>query len=65
MNFLFVHNNFPAQFVHAVRMLARDPNTKIAGIGTHTSRAMNGVKLLKYAMPEGDVRPDASLCASF
>jgi glycosyltransferase involved in cell wall biosynthesis len=56
MNFLFVHNNFPAQFVHAVRVLARDASTKVVGIGAQTARAMNGVKLLKYALPEGDVQ---------
>jgi glycosyltransferase involved in cell wall biosynthesis len=56
MNFLFVHNNFPAQFLHAARVLARSPTDTVAGIGCHTARAMRGVKLLKYAMPEGDVR---------
>jgi glycosyltransferase involved in cell wall biosynthesis len=56
MNFLFVHNNFPAQFLHAARALARSPADKVAGIGCHTARAMRGIKLLKYAMPEGDVR---------
>src|SRR5262245_1184753 len=56
MNFLFVHNNFPAQFRHAAVALAHDPNAKVAAIGSHTARAMRGVKLLKYALPDGNVR---------
>jgi hypothetical protein len=55
MNFLFVHNNFPAQFRHAAAALVRDPTARVAAIGCHTARNMRGVKLLKYALPDGDV----------
>lgn len=50
MNFLFVHNNFPAQYQHIVRALARDPRVRIAAIGSSTSREMDGVRLLKYGL---------------
>ena len=50
MNFLFVHNNFPAQYQHIVRALARDPKVRIAAIGSSTSREMDGVRLLKYSL---------------
>src|SRR5215475_6645070 len=56
MNILFVHNNFPAQFKHAARALARNPNTTVAAIGSHTARGMQGVKLIKYALPDTNVR---------
>jgi glycosyltransferase involved in cell wall biosynthesis len=55
MNFLFVHNNFPAQFRHAATALVRDPAARVAAIGCHTARSMRGVKLLKYALLDGDV----------
>jgi glycosyltransferase involved in cell wall biosynthesis len=55
MNFLFVHNNFPAQFQHIVRALARDPKARIVAIGSSTSQEMDGVRLLKYRLSNVDV----------
>lgn len=33
MNYLFVHQNFPGQFLHVVRALARDPKHRVVCIG--------------------------------
>jgi glycosyltransferase involved in cell wall biosynthesis len=55
MNFLFVHNNFPAQYRHIVRALARDPGAQVAAVGSATSRPMNGVDLRKYGLTDCDV----------
>lgn len=33
MNYLFVHQNFPGQFLHVVRALARDPGHRVVCIG--------------------------------
>ena len=52
---LFVHNNFPAQYVHLARALAGNPELKLAAIGSQTAQPLSGVKLLKYAMSDGDV----------
>ena len=56
MNFLFVHNNFPAQFVHLAQALINQPGNTVAAIGSHTARPVRGMKLLKYALSDGDVR---------
>ena len=56
MNFLFVHNNFPAQFVHLAQALINQPGNTVAAIGSHTARPFRGMKLLKYALSDGDVR---------
>jgi glycosyltransferase involved in cell wall biosynthesis len=55
MKILFVHNNFPAQFGPVARALVRDPEVEVAAIGSMTSRAIQGVNLVKYRMPPGDV----------
>lgn len=55
MNVLFVHNNFPAQFNQLARHLAQQPGVQVAAIGARTSRAMKGVRLIKYALTDVDV----------
>ncbi len=52
---LFVHSNFPAQFVHVARALARTRGVKLAAIGSHTARAIPGVRLLKYTVGDPNV----------
>ena len=55
MKVLFVHNNFPAQYLHIVRALAHDPEVQMAAIGSSTSQRMAGVKLLRYSLNSVDV----------
>jgi glycosyltransferase involved in cell wall biosynthesis len=55
MNVLFVHNNFPAQYLHIARALLDDPNIRMAAIGSATARAQKGVKLAKYSLNDADV----------
>jgi glycosyltransferase involved in cell wall biosynthesis len=50
MDVLFIHNNFPAQFKHLAPLLAKQPGVRVAAIGSRTSRAVEGVRLIKYAM---------------
>jgi glycosyltransferase involved in cell wall biosynthesis len=52
---LFVHTNFPGQFQHLARELGRRQGFDLAAIGSHTARAMPGVRLLKYTVGDGDV----------
>jgi glycosyltransferase involved in cell wall biosynthesis len=56
MNILFVHNNFPAQFRHVARVLARRQDVAMAAIGSPTARPMSKIRLLKYgALSDSDV----------
>ena len=55
MNLLFVHNNFPGQYQHIARALARDPQMRLAAIGSPTAQEIKGVKLLKYRLAKIDV----------
>jgi len=55
MNVLFVHNNFPGQYVHIARALARDPQVQMVAIGSSTSQMIEGVKLLRYSLGNVDV----------
>ncbi len=54
MNVLFVHNNFPGQYRHIARALADKSQVRVAAIGASTSRAMDGVKLVKYSLTNAE-----------
>ncbi|MCJ2043488.1 glycosyltransferase [Methylobacterium sp. J-078] len=48
MNFLFVHNNFPAQFRFVAEHLAGDARNRVVAIGAAGSRELPGVQLARY-----------------
>jgi glycosyltransferase involved in cell wall biosynthesis len=55
MKFLFVHNNFPAQFRNVAVALGRDPDNQLAAIGAEHSSPVPNVDLRRYHMPAYDV----------
>jgi len=65
MKFLFVHNNFPAQFQNLVEELAGDLASSVAAIGSETSRAMPRVDLERYRMPAFDLSATHSFARRF
>src|SRR5579872_3013724 len=52
---LFVHNNFPAQFLHVSQALAKRPGFEVAAIGTGTARRVAGGRLMKYSVADPNV----------
>ncbi|WP_247466619.1 glycosyltransferase [Bradyrhizobium sp. 62] len=52
---LFVHNNFPAQFFPLSKALSGRDDIQMAAIGSPTARAIPGVSLKKYMIPEGEL----------
>jgi glycosyltransferase involved in cell wall biosynthesis len=54
LKFLFIHQNFPGQFVHVAAELVRQGHEVVA-IGI-SGRGLPGVKFLRY-QPKGPVRP--------
>ena len=48
MKVLFVHQNFPGQYLHLVRHLARDPKNEIVAITQRKDISLPGVKTLAY-----------------
>jgi len=50
MKYLFVHNNFPAQFRHLAERLAADPANEVRAIGANTARVVRGVKVHRYSL---------------
>jgi glycosyltransferase involved in cell wall biosynthesis len=48
---LFVHQNFPAQYLHLAAHLARDPANEVVAITQRQAPAIAGVKVLRYAPP--------------
>jgi glycosyltransferase involved in cell wall biosynthesis len=48
MNWLFIHQNFPGQYLHVVRHLAR-AGEEIIGIGQKLSVNVDGIRWIQYA----------------
>lgn len=55
MNVLFVHNNFPAQYLHVAQALAGEADVNVAAVGSPTARPVKGVSLRKYTLTDVDV----------
>ena len=55
MNFLFVHNNFPAQFRSLADKVARSPGNRVMAIGASDAQDLPNVRLHRYEMPRFDV----------
>ena len=55
MNFLFVHNNCPAQFRPLAEALANSPAHRVAAIGAGGASEVPNVRLHRYDMPGFDV----------
>ena len=62
MRFLFVHQNFPGQFLHLVRHLAAQRAHEVVFITEPNKNNIQGVRRLAYKLPRGahaDTHPDA------
>ncbi len=49
MKILFVHQNFPGQYLHLARHLAADPSNEVVAITQRKDLALPGVRTLVYA----------------
>lgn len=52
LDILFIHNNFPGQFVHVSQAFARRKGTRVFAIGGPTAKQRPGVGLASYRIPE-------------
>ena len=50
MNVLFVHNNFPGQFLHIARALASALQARLVAIGSSTAQKIKGIELSTYSL---------------
>jgi glycosyltransferase involved in cell wall biosynthesis len=57
MKFLFVHQNFPGQYLHLARYLAADPANEVVAITQRKDVAMPGIKTLVYT-PKRTITPN-------
>lgn len=51
MNSLFVHQNFPGQYLHLAPALAADPKNQVVAIGARSGVSLPGVRVTCYALP--------------
>ncbi len=65
MRYLFVHQNFPGQFLHLVRHLTRQGDNEVVFISEPNSNAMPGVRRIFYKMPRGAAPETAPAAQEF
>jgi hypothetical protein len=56
LKFLFVHQNFPAQFVHILRHLVAARRHEVVFISEPNANEMMGVRKVPYAHPDLDIK---------
>ena len=56
MKFLFVHQNFPAQFLHIVRHLVAVKRHEVVFISEPNANDIIGVRKIPYAHPDLDIK---------
>jgi glycosyltransferase involved in cell wall biosynthesis len=62
---LFIHNNFPGQFVHASQAFARRPGVRVFAVGGPTAKVRPKVALAAYRIPENLPKPGHPLTERF
>ncbi len=54
MNYLFIHQNYPGQFLHIIRHLVQDPANQIVFISEPNANRIEGVRRAFYQAPGGE-----------
>ncbi len=60
MNILFIHQNFPGQYLHLAPALGADPANRVVAISARTGVRLPGVTILVYKIsrnPSSDIHP--------
>ena len=57
MKYLFVHQNFPGQYLHLLRHLSTDPANEIMFISEPNTNQIPGVRRVLYSTPTPDQEP--------
>ncbi|GBR49689.1 glycosyl transferase [Acetobacter pomorum] len=53
MKYLFIHQNFPGQYLHIVRHLVQNDNNEVVFISEDNQNVIKGVRRVRYRMPRG------------
>jgi glycosyltransferase involved in cell wall biosynthesis len=54
VRYLFVHQNFPGQYLHLLRLLVRDPSNEVVFISEPNPNRIDGVRRVMYHAPKPD-----------
>lgn len=65
MDVLFIHNNFPGQFVHVARAFAARPGVRVFAIGGPTAKAPPKTTVVAYRIPSELPKPGHPLTDRF
>ena len=58
MRILFIHQNFPGQFIHLAPALAADPSNEVACLTLQKSIGLSwkGIKIFNYGLKQGSTK---------
>lgn len=65
MRYLFIHQNFPGQFLHLVRTLVRSPQNEVVFITEENTNVIGGVRKVTYRPPTNPHRAVFADAAEF
>jgi glycosyltransferase involved in cell wall biosynthesis len=65
MRILFVHQNFPAQFVHLAKVLAADPAHEVVALTLNGKQDGDGIRVVRYQLQRGTSREIHPWAADF
>lgn len=65
MDVVFIHNNFPGQFVHVSQAFARRKGVRVFAVGGPTAKVRPGVALASYKIPDDLPKPGHPLTERF
>ena len=65
MKYLFVHQNFPAQFKNFAAYVASNDRNEVVAIGCNSAKPLRNVELIQYALPPTGVTNTHAFARSF
>lgn len=65
MRLLFVHQNFPGQYIHLARHYAADKTNELVAIADSANKRSNPIRTIRYSLPGTSARRTSDMAGTF